>query len=113
MATIDWDAVFAAVEAKEGALLERLRQIIRIDNCIPPGRNYDTLLDLVEPQFQKYGFATERVMIPEELWRALPPPPARGRGQPGGGEGGGKPPPTTDPPPSTGPTAEGRGYGPT
>ncbi len=38
MATIDWDAVFAAVEAKEGAFLERLRQIIRIDNCIPPGR---------------------------------------------------------------------------
>jgi succinyl-diaminopimelate desuccinylase len=74
MATIDWDAVFAAVEAKEGALLERLRQIIRIDNCIPPGRNYNTLLDLVEPQFQRYGFATERVVIPEELWRAIPLP---------------------------------------
>src|SRR5262245_5263832 len=74
MATIDWDAVFAAVEAKEGALLERLRQIIRIDNCIPPGRNYDTLLDLVEPQFRQYGFSTERVVIPEDLWRAIPLP---------------------------------------
>lgn len=72
--TIDWDAVFAAVEAKEDALLERLRAIIRVDNCIPPGRNYDTLVDLLEPQFQQYGFATERVVIPEELWRAIPLP---------------------------------------
>jgi len=71
---IDWEAVFAAVEAKEGALLERLRAIIRVDNCIPPGRNYDTLVDLLEPQFQGYGFATERVVIPEELWRAIPLP---------------------------------------
>ena len=71
---LDWDAIFAAVEAKEGALLERLRQIIRIDNCIPPGRNYDTLVDLLEPQFQRYGFTTARVIIPEEHWRTIPLP---------------------------------------
>ncbi len=63
---IDWDEVFAAVEAKEGALLERLRRIIRVDNSIPPGRNYDTLVDLIEPELRRYGFATERVVIPEE-----------------------------------------------
>jgi succinyl-diaminopimelate desuccinylase len=72
--TLDWDAIFATVEAKEGALLERLRRIIRIDNCIPPGRNYDTLVDPLEPQFRQYGFATERVVIPEEHWRAIPLP---------------------------------------
>ncbi len=71
---IDWDDVFAAVEAKEGALLERLRRIIRVDNSIPPGRNYDTLIDLIEPEFRRYGFATERVVIPEERWRAIPLP---------------------------------------
>ena len=71
---IDWDAVFAAVEAKEGRLVERLRQIIRIDNCIPPGRNYGTLVDLVEPQFRQFGFATERVVIPEEQIEAIPLP---------------------------------------
>ena len=71
---IDWDAVFAAVEEKESALLERLRRIIRVDNSIPPGRNYDTLVDLVEPEFRRYGFQTERVVIPEELWRAIPLP---------------------------------------
>ncbi len=71
---IDWDEVFAAVEAKEGALLERLRRIIRVDNSIPPGRNYDTLVDLIEPELRRYGFATERVVIPEEHWRAIPLP---------------------------------------
>src|SRR5215212_4039477 len=71
---IDWDAIFAAVEGKEGALLERLRRIIRVDNSVPPGRNYDTLVDLIEPEFQRFGFATERVVIPEELWRAIPLP---------------------------------------
>src|SRR5215210_9445108 len=71
---IDWDAVFAAVEEKEGALLERLRRIIRVDNSVPPGRNYDTLVDLVEPEFRRYGFQTERVVIPEERWRAIPLP---------------------------------------
>ncbi|HSH78984.1 MAG TPA: M20/M25/M40 family metallo-hydrolase, partial [Herpetosiphonaceae bacterium] len=71
---IDWDEVFAAVEAKEGALLERLRRIIRVDNSIPPGRNYDTLVDLIEPELRRYGFATERVVISEEHWRAIPLP---------------------------------------
>jgi succinyl-diaminopimelate desuccinylase len=71
---IDWNQVFAAVEAKEETLLARLRAILRIDTCIPPGRNYDTLVNLIEPQFQQFGFATERVVIPEEFWRAIPLP---------------------------------------
>jgi succinyl-diaminopimelate desuccinylase len=68
------ESLAALVDAKEGALLERLRAIIAVDNCIPPGRNYDTLVDLLEPQFQHYGFTTERVMIPEEHIRAIPLP---------------------------------------
>jgi hypothetical protein len=50
--TIDWDAVFAAVDARQDAFLARLREFIRIDNCIPPGRNYDTLVNLIAPQFE-------------------------------------------------------------
>jgi succinyl-diaminopimelate desuccinylase len=71
---IDWDAVFEAVEAKEGALLERMREIIRVDTCIPPGRNYDTLVALVEPEFRRFGFETERVVIPKEQIEAIPLP---------------------------------------
>ena len=76
---IDWDAIFEAVEAKEGALLERMREIIRVDTCIPPGRNYGTLVDLVEPEFRRFGFQTERVVIPKEQIEAIPLPLEGGR----------------------------------
>ena len=110
--TIDWDAVFAAVEAKEGALLERLRQIIRVDNCIPPGKNYDTLVDLLEPQFKQYGFTTERVVIPEELWRAIPLPLEGDRVNLVAKKGSGKPPLTVYAHMDTVPIEEGWDYDP-
>ena len=110
--TIDWDAVFAAVEAKEGALLERLRQIIRVDNCIPPGKNYDTLVDLLEPQFKQYGFTTERVVIPEELWRAIPLPLEGERVNLVAKKGSGKPPLTVYAHMDTVPIEEGWDYDP-
>ena len=110
--TIDWDAVFAAVEAKEGALIERLRQIIRVDNCIPPGKNYDTLVDLLEPQFKQYGFTTERVVIPEELWRAIPLPLEGDRVNLVAKKGSGKPPLTIYAHMDTVPIEEGWDYDP-
>lgn len=110
--SIDWDTVFAAVEAKEGALLERLRQIIRVDNCIPPGKNYDTLVDLLEPQFQQYGFTTERVVIPEELWRAIPLPLEGDRVNLVAKKGSGKPPLTIYAHMDTVPIEEGWDYDP-
>ncbi len=110
--TIDWDAVFAAVEAKEEALLERLRQIIRVDNCIPPGKNYDTLVDLLEPQFKQYGFTTERVVIPEELWRAIPLPLEGERVNLVAKKGSGKPPLTVYAHMDTVPIEEGWDYDP-
>jgi succinyl-diaminopimelate desuccinylase len=72
--SFDRAALSALVDAKEQALLDRLRMIIGVDNCIPPGRNYDTLVDLLEPQFQAYGCTTERVTVPEELVRQIPLP---------------------------------------
>ncbi|CAA9575109.1 MAG: Acetylornithine deacetylase [uncultured Thermomicrobiales bacterium] len=110
--TIDWDAVFALVEAKEGALIERLRRIIRVDNCIPPGKNYDTLVDLLEPQFKQYGFATERVVIPEELWRAIPLPLEGERVNLVAKKGSGKPPLTIYAHMDTVPIEEGWDYDP-
>ncbi len=71
---IDWDAVFAAVDARQEVFLSRLREIIRIDNTVPPGRNYDTLVDLIEPQFRAAGCDTERVVIPQELVDTIPLP---------------------------------------
>lgn len=68
------EQLMALVDTKESTLLERLRAIIGIDNCIPPGKNYDTLVSMLEPQFQQYGFTTERVIIPEDLIRKIPLP---------------------------------------
>ena len=68
------EELMALVEAKEAALLERLKAIVGIDNCIPPGKDYDKLVDILEPQFKQYGFTTERVVIPEELIRKIPLP---------------------------------------
>ncbi|HMM41947.1 MAG TPA: M20/M25/M40 family metallo-hydrolase [Thermomicrobiales bacterium] len=71
---MDFTNAFAAVDAQEGTLVERLRSIIAIDNCVPPGRNYDTLLDLVEPEFKRLGFETARVVIPWEKVQQIPLP---------------------------------------
>ncbi len=70
--SLDWDAIFAAVDARQDAFLARLREIIRVDNTVPPGRNYDTLVDLIAPQFEAAGMTTERVVIPTELIDAIP-----------------------------------------
>ncbi len=72
--TLDWDAIFAAVDARQEAFLDRLRAIIRVDNTVPPGRNYDTLVDLIAPQFEAAGLTAERVVIPPAQIAAIPLP---------------------------------------
>src|SRR3712207_1055197 len=70
----EWARIVAAVETQEGALLERLRRVTGIDTTVPPGRNYPALVEAVEPEFQALGLRTERVVVPEEQWRAIPLP---------------------------------------
>jgi succinyl-diaminopimelate desuccinylase len=67
----DWSRITAAVEAREASLLERLRRVIRIDTTVPPGRNYPAVVDAVEPEFRRLGCRIERVIVPEEKWRAI------------------------------------------
>jgi succinyl-diaminopimelate desuccinylase len=71
---VDIQKAFDAVDAQEPQLIERLRSIIAIDTCVPPGRNYDTLLDLVEPELKRLGFTTTRVTIPWEKVEQIPLP---------------------------------------
>ncbi len=71
---MDFSSAFAAVDARESTLIERLRKIIAIDNCVPPGENYDKVLDLVEPEFERFGFKTTRVVIPPEKVAQIPLP---------------------------------------
>ncbi len=72
--SLDWDAIFAAVDARQEAFLARLREIIRVDNTVPPGLNCDTLVDLIAPQFEAAGMTTRSVVIPTDLVNAIPLP---------------------------------------
>ncbi len=65
-----WDLV----DTKTDRILERYRKVISVDTTVPPGLNYDTLLDRLEPEFQRLGFETERVVIPDELVATIPLP---------------------------------------
>lgn len=69
---MDFSRVFDAVDARESNLIDRLRGIIAIDNCVPPGDNYDKVLDLVEPEFKRFGFDTTRVVIPPDKVAQIP-----------------------------------------
>ena len=71
---MDFTSAFNTVEDREPSLIDRLREIIAIDNCVPPGDNYDKVLDLVEPEFKQFGFNTTRVVIPEEKVAQIPLP---------------------------------------
>lgn len=65
---------FEQVEKSEQTLLERYRTVIGVDTSVPPGLNYETLIDRVEPEFTRLGFETERVVIPEDLYAHIPLP---------------------------------------
>lgn len=65
---------FDLVGTKEERILELYKKLIGVDTTVPPGKNYDTLLDLIEPEFQRLGFTTERVTIPDELVATIPLP---------------------------------------
>lgn len=65
---------FARVEKEEDYIVDILRQVIAVDTSVPPGENYDLLIDKVEPEFNKFGFETERVVVPDELVKQIPLP---------------------------------------
>ncbi len=71
---MDLQKAFDRVDAKEAELIDLVRGVIGIDNNVPPGRNYNELADYLIPFFQSVGLQTEKVIIPEELWRQIPTP---------------------------------------
>jgi len=71
---MDHAKAFEAVEANRDYIVETLRKIIRIDTSVPPGRNYDKLVAALEPDFKKFGFTTERVVVPEDKVKEIPYP---------------------------------------
>lgn len=60
----------------EGAVAE-LDRMIAVDTSFPPGLGYDDFAGLMEDFVVPLGFATERVTVPESLWK-VPNGPAAG-----------------------------------
>lgn len=58
--------IFAKVDRIEDYLVDLLRSLIAVDTSVPPGENYGRLLDVVEPEFKRFGFKTERVLVPQD-----------------------------------------------
>ena len=67
-----YSEAFARVEKEEDYIVDILRKIIAVDTSVPPGENYSKLLDIVEPEFQKFNFETQRVVVPEEKVAQIP-----------------------------------------
>lgn len=47
--------------------LKVLTDIIAINTSVPPGLNYDKIMDYLEPLFAQVSFQTQKVQIPSEL----------------------------------------------
>jgi succinyl-diaminopimelate desuccinylase len=69
---MEYSKAFAMVEREEAYIVDILQKIIAIDTSVPPGENYTKLIDLVEPEFQRYGFETQRVVVPAEKVDQIP-----------------------------------------
>ncbi|MBU2644149.1 ArgE/DapE family deacylase [bacterium] len=63
---------FLAVDKNEDYIIDILQKIIAVDTTVPPGENYGKLVDIVEPEFRRFGFETERVIVPEEKVQLMP-----------------------------------------
>lgn len=46
--------------------VEVLKDLLRIDTSVPPGRNYEKAVDYLLPVFGELGFETQKVVIPAE-----------------------------------------------
>ncbi|MEM1658899.1 MAG: ArgE/DapE family deacylase [Candidatus Jordarchaeales archaeon] len=65
---------FAAVDEMRGEAVRLLRELVKIDTVVPPGRGYGEMVDFLDPVFSELGFRTKRVVVPEEKVKLIPYP---------------------------------------
>ena len=69
---MDYSEAFVRVEQEEAYIVDVLKRIIAVDTSVPPGENYAKLIDIVEPEFKKFNFETQRVVVPEDKVAQIP-----------------------------------------
>jgi succinyl-diaminopimelate desuccinylase len=70
--TMDHQEAFARVEREQEYIVEVLRRIIAVDTSVPPGENYAQLIDILQPELQRFGFEAQRVVVPEDKVAEIP-----------------------------------------
>ena len=57
------------VDCEVDSAVADLSRMIAVDTSFPPGLGYDAFADLMEQLTTPLGFTSERVVVPEHLWR--------------------------------------------
>ena len=58
-------------------IMELFTAVININTTIPPGENYQEVVDAIKPYFKEMGYDLEEVIVPEELVKEIPYPQRR------------------------------------
>jgi succinyl-diaminopimelate desuccinylase len=64
--------VFEQIDARRERVIAILRELIAVDTTIPPGSNYDRMVEVLEGYLQPLGFDCRRVEMPEEAVKRIP-----------------------------------------
>jgi succinyl-diaminopimelate desuccinylase len=59
-----------AVERKETELITCLKELVRIPTFVPPGENYEQIVDFLIPLFEELEFKCERIEMPEKVYES-------------------------------------------
>ncbi len=68
------EEIFRSIETKRDRLIAVLEKLIRIPTVVPPGNNYEEIVQYLESLFQNMQFHTERVVVPQEEIEKIPLP---------------------------------------
>ncbi|MBI2888253.1 MAG: M20/M25/M40 family metallo-hydrolase [Chloroflexi bacterium] len=62
------------VDERRDDLIALVRQAVAVNTVVPPGLNYEVLIDLMEPRYRAMGFSIQRVTVPQEKLAIIPWP---------------------------------------
>jgi len=69
------EEVFAEVDKiTTEEIMELMSVVIDINTTVPPGHNYQELVNALKPYFKEIGYDLEEVIVPEELVKEIPLP---------------------------------------
>ncbi|MFQ6061881.1 MAG: M20 family metallopeptidase [Methanosarcinales archaeon] len=65
--------LFNYIESKTKETLEILTDLVKIPTQVPPGDNYDEIIEFLMPFFEELGFRVENLHLPEDVFKKKNP----------------------------------------